>query len=325
MATDGVKIIDGDTAYDTYNEIMDLYDSGGTAESIREQKPFPPKEYADDFDYEVMVTAYAQAFWEIGFMSEDIIAEVKRVIEAGACVKSWTEEGGAKTGKARQKELDKLWGKINSPNPKIRKRKKYKKITDFFFEINDVLTFHTSGGKHFALILLDIYRYRNMCDYRFAITDYRDSLPPAVEQIRKCKILGHKFMSEDFISDTMIGMFNKTALNNLEDFADMMKNIEKTLQDKAGKESDCRIGVNLIEISHKDLKTFYDKFDIIGKLGIDESKKYFGSSNHISDFEKLSNHFDNLEHHIKAFNKSDTAALTNTKEEWFDMEMLINN
>ncbi|WP_024468794.1 hypothetical protein [Treponema pedis] len=325
MATDGVKIIDGDTAYDTYNGIMDLYDTGETAEGIREQKPFPPKEYADDFDYEVMVTAYAQAFWEIGFMSEDIIAEVKRVIEAGTCVKSWTEEGGAKAGKARQKELDKLWEKINSPNPKIRKRKKYKKVTEFLFEVNDVLTFCSSEGNHFVLILLDIYCNRNMCDYRFAITDYRDNQPPAVEQIRKCKILGHKFMSEDFIADAMIGMFNETALNNLNDFADMMKDMEKTLQDKTGKESDCQIGLNLIEISHKDLKTFYDKFGTIGKLGIDESKKHFGGSKYISDFETLSNHFDNLEHHIEAFNKSDTAALTNTKEEWFDMERLLRN
>ena len=92
MATDGVKIIDGDTAYDTYSEIIDLYDSGEAAESIRAKMPFPPEGYVDDFDYEVMVTAYAQAFWEIGFIGDDIIAEVKRVIEAGACVKSWTEE-----------------------------------------------------------------------------------------------------------------------------------------------------------------------------------------------------------------------------------------
>ena len=27
MATDGVKIIDGDLAYDTYEHIMELYDS----------------------------------------------------------------------------------------------------------------------------------------------------------------------------------------------------------------------------------------------------------------------------------------------------------
>lgn len=40
MSTDGVKIIDGDTAFDTYWRIMDLYDSGATIETIREEIPF---------------------------------------------------------------------------------------------------------------------------------------------------------------------------------------------------------------------------------------------------------------------------------------------
>jgi hypothetical protein len=34
MATDGVKIIDGDLAHDTYEYIMELYDSGASAEII---------------------------------------------------------------------------------------------------------------------------------------------------------------------------------------------------------------------------------------------------------------------------------------------------
>ena len=35
MATDGVKIIDGDLAHDTYEYIMELYDSGASAEIIK--------------------------------------------------------------------------------------------------------------------------------------------------------------------------------------------------------------------------------------------------------------------------------------------------
>ena len=33
--TDGVKIIDGDLAHDTYEYIMELYDSGASAEIIK--------------------------------------------------------------------------------------------------------------------------------------------------------------------------------------------------------------------------------------------------------------------------------------------------
>jgi len=39
LATDGTKIIDGDTAHDTYWGIMDLYDSGGEIQMILNEFP----------------------------------------------------------------------------------------------------------------------------------------------------------------------------------------------------------------------------------------------------------------------------------------------
>jgi hypothetical protein len=41
----------------------------------------------DDFEYEIYTTAYALAFWEIGFITDDIIEEVKKVIEKGLVLK----------------------------------------------------------------------------------------------------------------------------------------------------------------------------------------------------------------------------------------------
>ena len=38
MATDGVKIIDGDLAHDTYEYIMELYDNGASAEIIKKER-----------------------------------------------------------------------------------------------------------------------------------------------------------------------------------------------------------------------------------------------------------------------------------------------
>lgn len=326
MATDGVKIIDGDTAYDTYNEIIDLYDSGEAVESIRAKKPFPPEGYVDDFDYEVMVTAYAQAFWEIGFIGDDIIAEVKRVIEVGACVKSWTEECGAKAGKARQKELDRLWTKINSPNPKIRKRKRYRKVTEFLFEVNDVLAFQSSCKAHYAIVLADIFRYRNICDYCFFITDYKGSLPPTIEQVSKSKVLGYKPpVSGNNIADALAGMFGAENIKNLEGFADMMNNMQKNFQEKMETETASQILLKLIDISHKELKKFVDKFDVIGKLNLDKTKIQLGSSQCISDFEELVNHFDNLEQHIEESNNRQLPADLKVTEEWFDIERLLRN
>ncbi len=39
------------------------------------------------FVYEIYTTAYAQAIWEIGYISDDVLDEVKKVIKHGACVK----------------------------------------------------------------------------------------------------------------------------------------------------------------------------------------------------------------------------------------------
>jgi hypothetical protein len=129
MATDGVKIIDSDTAHDVYWGIMDLYDDGASIETIKKEFPFPQSkdEYYDDFDEEIYSTAFALAIWEIGGMTEDILKEVKAIIDKGACVKVWSEEYSLKEGKARQKELDKLLGKISSVNQEIRKKKEVQK------------------------------------------------------------------------------------------------------------------------------------------------------------------------------------------------------
>jgi len=190
MATDGVKIIDGDTAHDTYWGIMDLYDSGATVETIRNQIPFPQPDYYDDFDYEIYITSFALAFWEIGFITDEIIKEVKIVIDKNACVKIWTEECGVKEGKARQRELDKLWTKINSENVKIRKRKKYKLIENFLYDINDVLSFQLMDKYFYAIVLLNIFQYRGECTYKFGRVLLKSKNIPTLSEIIECSIAG---------------------------------------------------------------------------------------------------------------------------------------
>ena len=64
MATDGVKIIDGDLAHDTYWGIMDLYDSNVEIDVIQKEIPFKKSDYGKDSDFyhEIFVTSYALAF-----------------------------------------------------------------------------------------------------------------------------------------------------------------------------------------------------------------------------------------------------------------------
>ena len=101
--------------------------------------------------------------------------------------------------------------------------------------------------------------------------------------------------------------------------------MQKNFQDKTENETAPQILLKLIDIPHKELKTFVDKFDVIGKLNLDETKIQLGSAKCISDFEKLVNHFDNLEQHIEESNNRQLPADLKVTEEWFDIERLLRN
>ena len=305
MATDGVKIIDGDTAHDIYWGIMNLYDNGATVETIRNKFPFPQADIYDDFDYEIYTTAYALAFWEIGFITNDIINEVKSVIEKGACVKTWAEEFDAKEGKKRQKELEKLWIKINTKNAKTRKIQKYKKVEKFIFEVNDVLTFQLADKNYYATIILDIHQYRGNCTYRFGKLTFKDHTQPTIEKIEKSKIVGRKIPSG-------LGM-DMTKILSM-GFEEILKQggLEAILKKEAENTGSFQIGMSIIGINHKELINIANKFKKIGKLNLKEACKQVGSMGGAINFEDLTRDFSDLENTMKIF-----------REESFEIQSLL--
>lgn len=297
MATNGVKIIDGDKAHDTYWGIMELYDNSATIETIRSRNPFPQaqSDYYDDFDYEIYTTAYALAIWEIGHITEDVLKEVKKVIDKGACVKVWTEEYSAKEGKARQKELDKLWNKISSINPKVRKIKKYKVVTNFLFDINDILAFQLKDNSYCATILFDIRQYRGECTYEFGKILYKDFKSPTINDILNSEIIGRKIPSGQGMDMTSIFSMG---------MEEMMKQggIEEIMKKEAERTGSFVIGLDKTGIDHKDLINFTDKFQKIGNIKIRPEFKNKGSMGIASSFDDLIREFPDLDNYIKFFN-----------------------
>lgn len=125
MATDGVKIIDGDTAHNTYSTFFEMYNNGATIQSLIDKYEEDKNNYAHEIlaeEYEICVTAYALAFWEICALTPDMLKEVEAVIAKQATVKDWSEQIGNHAGKARQRELNKFLKKISTPRaqPKAR-------------------------------------------------------------------------------------------------------------------------------------------------------------------------------------------------------------
>jgi hypothetical protein len=296
MSTDGVKIIDGDTAYDTYNGIMDLYDSGATIETIREKIPFPQADYYDDFDYEVYTTAYALAVWEIGHITDDILEEVKRVIAKGACVAVWTEHHGEEAGKARQQELDDFWTKISSENKQVRERKVYELITNFLFEQHDVMVFRLTDNNYYATTLFQINQYRGECTYEFGKIVFKSDKRPTIDEISGSEIIGKKIPSGHGMDMTFI--FSMTP-------EEMMKQggIDEILKREAEKTGSFIIGMDKICVNHNDLINFSDKLQKIGQLKITQLET--GSMGIATNMDEFTRDFADLDNYIR-INKADT-------------------
>ncbi|MDQ8012645.1 MAG: hypothetical protein REI96_09370 [Flavobacterium nitrogenifigens] len=285
MATDGVKIIDGDLARDTYESIMDLYDSDATIETIKKEIPFTIEDYGNetDFYHEIFVTSYALAFWEIGELTEEILEEVKRVIELKVGVKNWTEECDANEGKKRQKELDKLLKKISQPNLKVRKRKKYRIIKNLYFQPNDLLTFQLSDNYYYAVICAKVTQYRGQCTYDLATTTYKGKNKPTVEDLKSCFISGRKIPSTyDW----------KTIL-------EQQPNVDEIWE--YANQDNFIFGLSYHLVTHRDIISFKDKFEVVGKLKIKESFKKDGSYGYESSFDRFESIFSDLDNHMKVF------------------------
>lgn len=279
MATNGVKIIDSDLAWDTYNSIMDLYDSDAEIHIIRKEVPFVKTDFGiyTDFYYEIFVTTYALAMWEIGEISSEIINEVKRVVEIKAGVKVWTEEMNIKEGKKRQKVLDNLIKKITTPNNKIRKRKKYHVVKNLFFNENDVLIYKLKDNNYYAVICTQIRQKWRECSYYLAFTNFKNSDKPTINDVTKSFIFGHKIKSG--YSPELTLEF-QTNVNIIWEYVN---------------QNDFVFGLKQVVISHKDFIQIKFCFEQIGQIKLYNSLKKTGSigfTDSLDYFENFLKHYE---------------------------------
>ena len=190
MATDGVKIIDGDLAHDVYYTFMDLYDAGESIETIKttvEQLRIDN----DDVDDEIFITAYALALWETGHLDEKVLSQVALTIQQGAFTNYLTQsEHAPGEGRRRQQVLNRFWNKISHPNLQPRKRKSHKAQTKFVFNEGDVLSFQMLDGTYRATILLLVSQHRGRCSYMFAKPTYTSASKSALDDVRNGEIMG---------------------------------------------------------------------------------------------------------------------------------------
>lgn len=300
MATDGVKIIDGDTAHDTYWGIMDLFDSQVEVEKIEKEFPLALREYNDDFENEIYVTSAGLAYWEIGLMNEKYLQVIKETLDKKEGIKVWSEEANEKEGKARERVLNRFWKKINKENTKPRKPKKYRKVTNFHFDEDEVLIYKLKSGNYCALICCQINQYRGDCNYMLVLTTYLNKKKPTIEDVRKKEILGRQINSG---YSKEITKQRQKGIENIWNFI--------------GGNNNFIFGVAKFGISHKDFFDLKKEVERIGKLEIIEEFKETGSIGYESNFERFESIFEDIESYMKTFGnqKYPIEILTKNKKE----------
>ena len=309
LATDGVKIIDGDLAHDTYEYIMELYDNGASAEIIKKEIPFIKEDYGDetDFYHEIFVTAYALAFWEIGELTDEILNEVKRVIELKAGVNLWTKDVDEKEGKKRQKVLDRFLEKISAPNKKVRNRKKYRVVKNLYFESNDVLSFKLSDNNYCAIICAQITQEKSQITYDFVLTTYKGKQKPTIETLKDEFIVGHlmggpsrkEILKQQPKIDILWDYHTHNAILLTE--AQRQRTYSNDSIEIFEGKKEFFFGFPFKLVTHKDMTLMKDKFEVIGKLKIKENFNRSGGYDYLSNLERFEDILNDIDRHMEIF------------------------
>lgn len=283
MATDGTKIIDGDTAHDTYWGIMDLYDSGAELKMVLNEFPLEQPDYFDDFDNEIYVTSCGLAYWELGLMTPKRIEYIRSIIDKGACIREWNTLS-EKAGRSRKSVLKRYLTKIEKTNEKVRKRKKYRKISNFVFSENSILTFQLSNGEYAVTACIKIDQYRGHCNYWLVPITFKATSKPTIAQIKQSTILGRRIGSGFTREETKASQIG----------------IEK-IWNYVGGNPNFYFGFVIHGISHKDFLKIKDKFEKIGELDFMNGLKQVGSIGYESSYERFDRIYSNLDKEIKTF------------------------
>lgn len=192
MAIDGTGILESDLAHDIYNTILDFYDSGLNYEEIESQLNDYNELMTADLFAEIIYTSKTKAYYEIGFLKDDLIEQISILIQEQRSLKRWQKEFSSKEYEERIKVLNRFIRAIRKPKNKIRERKKYSTIKKKLFLIGDCISFETEENL-FHGIICEISEYRGNCDYAIMIIALGGTKFP--KSFTRGNFYGHKISS----------------------------------------------------------------------------------------------------------------------------------
>lgn len=239
MSIDGPGIIDSDLAHDIYSEFMDLYDAGSDVSEIRKKIYDWKPELSDALELEIFLSVLCQALWEIGKLNENDFLELEQIIKSEKGLKIW-QTIGDDLYTARKRTLTRQLSKLSKPRSKPRKRKKYKKVESYHFQVGDCLSYMHSNEHFYALIIYSIDQYRGECLYSMVVVDNDTSRLPIIDDFTKGQFVGRK--------------------------------IPTTL-----KREGFDYGFSVVRPEHRELLKYLDRFQIIGNINLRFDNNCIGS------------------------------------------------
>ncbi|WLF84373.1 hypothetical protein [Moraxella sp. ZY210820] len=201
MAIDGINIIDSDSAHDVYISITDDWKEGKAFDEILQEALALQTSFCDDDEIpevftEIYWTALAYSLWKISHLPDDIYQKVATIIEQGAS-EQWAIVFDEKAVKLRQKALDKLLKKIQTPNTRPLKQRSPKILkpatTPPYFNIGDVVVIQYPDdfqqGYYGVFLVVDIEQSARKKEYHFAVTRYFEREVPSLTDVLMSDIL----------------------------------------------------------------------------------------------------------------------------------------
>ena len=145
MGTWGAKLYQDDLALDIKEDYIEKLKSGKTnEEALNEILEMYEESIEDEEEGPIFWLVLADTMWKVGRLTKEVKEKAIQEIERGTNLKYWEEEGTKGEYRTRERELQKLKEKLNSPMPEERKlavKREIETKRKFEWNIGDVYAY----------------------------------------------------------------------------------------------------------------------------------------------------------------------------------------
>ncbi len=204
MGAWGTAIFSDDTALDVRDSYRELLEDGVAAEEATKTVIQSSREIIDDEDDgPVFWLALAATQWKLGRLEDHVKEQALRVIDSGAGLARWEEEG-PKLLVQRRAVMTKLKDQLLSPQPPAKKVKKRFRFYIPDMQTGDAFSFRLDSGKIVILRVAGIEQDRYGPCLCVELCDWIGDTPPPPKQIERLPAIVEEWGLEGLRFSTVV-------------------------------------------------------------------------------------------------------------------------